>query len=113
MKEFVRLRVETYLKGIIVADKKAKGTKKSIIKRKLKFQDFTNCLEAAQIENKINHLEQNKIDADNLKEDKKEFMKNSTLILKTQKRFISEIHNGFTEEINKINLTSNDNKGIH
>ena len=82
MKEFVRLRVETYLKGIIVADKK-------------------------------NHLEQNKIDADNLKEDKKEFMKNSKLILKTQKRFISEIHNGFTEEINKINLTSNDNKGIH
>ena len=25
MKEFVRLRVETYLKGIIVADKKAKS----------------------------------------------------------------------------------------
>ena len=112
MKEFVRLRVETYLKGIIVADKKAKGTKKSIIKRKLKFQDFTNCLEAAQIENKINHLEQNKI-ADNLKEDKKEFMKNSKLILKTQKRFISGIHNAFTEEINKITLTSNDNKEIH
>ena len=42
-----------------------------------------------------------------------EFMKNSKLILKTQKRFISEIHNAFTEEINKITLTSNDNKGIH
>ena len=92
---------------------KKQKAQKSLIKRKLKFQDFTNCLEAAQIENKINHLEQNKIDADNLKEDKKEFMKNSKLILKTQKRFISEIHNGFTEEINKINLTSNDNKGIH
>ena len=26
-------------------------------KRKLKFQDYKNCLEAARIENKINHLE--------------------------------------------------------
>ena len=33
--------------------KKAKGTKKCIIKRKLKFQDYKNCLEAAaQIERK-------------------------------------------------------------
>ena len=30
-------------------DKKAKATKKLIIKRKLKFQDYKNCLEAAQI----------------------------------------------------------------
>ena len=36
--------------------KKAKGTKKCVIKRKLKFQDYKNCLEAAQIENEINHL---------------------------------------------------------
>ena len=27
-----------------------------IIKRKLTFEDFVTCLEAAQIENKINHL---------------------------------------------------------
>ena len=47
--------------------KKAKGKKKTVIKRKLKFQEYKNCLEAAQIENKINHLEQNKIDVDSLK----------------------------------------------
>ena len=41
--------------------KKAKGTKKYIIKRKLKFEDYKNCLEAAQIENKINHLEKIKL----------------------------------------------------
>ena len=51
--------------------KKQKGTKKFFIKRKLKFQDYSNCLEAAQIENKINHLEQHKIDVDSLKEDQK------------------------------------------
>ena len=38
-------------------DKKAKGTTKCLIKRKLKFQDYKNCLEALQTENKINHLE--------------------------------------------------------
>ena len=30
------------------------------MKRKLKFQDYENCLEAAQVENKINHLEKKK-----------------------------------------------------
>ena len=42
--------------------KKAKGTKKCVIKRKLKFQDYKNCLEAAQIENEINHLGKNNFD---------------------------------------------------
>ena len=81
--------------------KKAKGTKKCVIKRKLKFQDYKNCSEAAQIENKINHLEKPKIDVGSLKENKKEFIKNK-LILKTQQRFRSEKPNVFTEEINKI-----------
>ena len=31
-------------------------------------------------------------------------------MLKTQERFKSEKHNVFTEEINKITLSSNDNK---
>ena len=43
-------------------DKKAKGTKKSVIKGKLKFENYKNCLEATQLENKINHLEKNQID---------------------------------------------------
>ena len=41
------------------ADKKSNGTKKCVVKRKLKFEDFKNCLEATQFENKIKHLEKN------------------------------------------------------
>ena len=37
--------------------KKATGTKKRVIKRKCKFEDYKNCLEVTQVENKINHLE--------------------------------------------------------
>ena len=39
-----------------------------LIKRKLKFEDYKNYLEAVQIGNKINRLEKNKIDTDSLKE---------------------------------------------
>ena len=56
MQEFVGLRDNND------EDKKAKGTKKCVIKRKLKFENYKNCLKAAQIKNKINHLEKNKID---------------------------------------------------
>ena len=38
-------------------DKEAKGTKKCIIKRKLKFETCKNGLEAAQLDNKIKYLE--------------------------------------------------------
>ena len=48
-------------------DKTAKGTKKCVIKRKLKFENYKNCLEATQLENKINHLEKNQIDIDSIK----------------------------------------------
>ena len=69
MKEFVGLRTKicSYLKDNNDEDKKEKSTKKCVIKRKLKFQDHKNCLEAAQIENKINHLEKNKINVDKKK----------------------------------------------
>ena len=52
MKERFRLRAKTHshLKDND-EDKKAKGIKNSVIKRKLKFELY-NCLEAAQIENK-------------------------------------------------------------
>ena len=33
-------------------DKKAKGTKKCVIKRKLKFENYRNCLEATHLDNK-------------------------------------------------------------
>ena len=108
MKKFVGLRAKTcnYLKGNNYEDKKAKSTKKCVTKRKLKFQDYKNCLEPAQSENKINHLEKTKIDVDS----PKEFLKDNKVILKTQQRFKSERHNVFTEEINKIALRSNDGK---
>ena len=81
-----------------------------IIKRKLKFQDYKNFLEAVQTENKINRLEKNKVEVNSLKEDKKKFMKNSKLISKTKQRFTSEKHQVLTEEVNKIALNSNDDK---
>ena len=38
---------------------KKQKTQKNVIKIKLKFQDYKNCSEAAQVENKINHLQKN------------------------------------------------------
>ena len=66
MKEFARLKARSYsyLKDKNDEDKKVKGTKKCVIKRKLKFEDYKNCLDTSQIENKINHLEKNKTDID-------------------------------------------------
>ena len=112
MKEFIGLWANpySYLKDNNNEDKKAKGTKMWVMKRKIKSQDYKNCLEAAQFENKINHLQKNKIQVDSFKEDQKEFLKNNKLILKTQQRFKSERYNVFTEEIKKIPLSSNDDK---
>ena len=69
MKKFVGLRAKTYiyLTGDGSEDKKAKSTKKCVIKIKLKFENYKNCLEATQLENKTNHLEKNEIDVDSLK----------------------------------------------
>ena len=71
MKEYVgsRAKIYSYLKENNDEDKKAKDTKKCVIKRKLKFEDYKNCLEAAQFENKINHLEKDIINVDSLKKD--------------------------------------------
>ena len=67
-------------------------------------------MEATKLEDKINQLGKNNIDEDNVffyKRKHKEFIKNNKLVLKTQKRFISERHNIFIDEINKIALSSN------
>ena len=73
MEEFIGLRAKTYiyLKDNSDEDKKQRAQKGYVNKRKLKYQDHKNCLEAGQIENKINHLEKSKIDIDS----PKEFMK--------------------------------------
>ena len=112
MTKFVGLRAKTYsyLLDDGSEDKKAKGTQKCVIKRKLKFENCKVRLEATQFEKKINYLEKNKTDIDSIKENHKEFIKNNKSILKTQQRFKSERHNVFTEEINKIALSSNYDK---
>ena len=68
--KFVGLRAKTYSYLIDDGskDKKAKSTKKCVIKRKLKFENYKNCLEATQLENKINYLEKKKIEIDSIKE---------------------------------------------
>ena len=81
--EFVTLRPKTYSyltdgKG----DKKAKGTKKCVIKKMIKFNDYKKCL------------------------------LNDEVILKSQQIFISKKHNVYTENINKIALSNNDDKRI-
>ena len=114
MKKFARLRAKAC--GYLIDDgsegKKLKGTTKCVIKRKLKFENYKNCLEATQPENKINYLEKNKISVDSFicyKRKHKIFIRNNKLILQTQERFKSEVH-VFTEEVNKTALSSNDDK---
>ena len=86
MTKFVGLRAKTYsyLINDGSEDKKTKGTKKCIIKRKLKLENYKNCLEATQLENKINYLEKNKIDIDSNIEKHKEFIKSNKSVLKIQ-----------------------------
>ena len=69
MTKFVGSRAKpySYLIDDGSEDKKAKGTKKCVIKRKLKFENYKNCLEATQLDNKIKYLEKNKINIDSLK----------------------------------------------
>ena len=66
--KFVGLRAKaySYLIDDDSKDKKAKGTKKRVIKRKLKTENYKNCLEAAQLDNKINHEEKNKINIESI-----------------------------------------------
>ena len=84
MKEFVAFRVRTY--SYLMDDdsehKKTKGTKKCVIKIRLMFENYTDCLF------------------------------NDKTILKLQQRFKSDCRNVYTEEVNKIALSSNDDKRL-
>ena len=62
MTKFVELRAKTYsyLLDDNSEDKKAKGTKK-VCQKKKKFENYKNCLDATQLENKINYLEKIKL----------------------------------------------------
>ena len=81
--EFVTLRPKTYsyLTDDSKKDKKAKGTKKCVIKM-IKFDDYKKCL------------------------------LNDKVILKSRQRFISNKHDVYTENVNKIALSNDDDKRI-
>ena len=82
--EFVTLRPKTYsyLTDNSKEDKKAKGTKKCVIKKMIKFDNYKKCL------------------------------LNDKVILKSQQRFISNKHDVYTEDTNKIVLSNDDDKRI-
>ena len=63
MTKFVGLRPKTYsyLIDDSSEDKKVKSTKKCVIKTKLQFENYKNCLESIQLDNKIKYLEKNKL----------------------------------------------------
>ena len=82
--EFVTLRPKTYsfLTDDGKENKMAKGTKKCIIKKKIKFNGYKKCLFSDK------------------------------LILRSQQKFISKKHDVYTENVNIIALSNNDDKRI-
>ena len=60
MTKFVGLRAKTY--NYWIDFESEEKSQKSVIKRKLNFENYKNCLEATQFENGINHLKKNKIE---------------------------------------------------
>lgn len=91
-------------------NKKAKDMRKCKTKWKLKFKDYENHLQASQVKNEISHLESHKLDVDSLKENLKEFIRSNVFTLKSRKRFRRKKHNIFTQEVNKIVLSTNNDK---
>ena len=81
---------------MIMVKMKKQKPKKPAIKRKLKFEDYIDCLEANQLEKQISHLEKNKINIDSLRKNHENFIKNKRLILKSLRRFRREKYNVFT-----------------
>ena len=62
MTKFVGLRAKTY--SYLIDDgseNKAKGTKMCVIKIKIKSENYKDCLEATQLDYRINYLEKNEI----------------------------------------------------
>ena len=51
-----------------------------VIKRKLRFENQKNCLEAAHLENKINYREKNKINVYSFEKDNKKVLKTTAKI---------------------------------
>ena len=62
MSEFIGLRAKacSYLIDKNDEDKKAKNPKMCVMKRKIKLEDYKNCLEATELENKIKDVKKMK-----------------------------------------------------
>ena len=67
----LKAKTYSYLKGGGIKDKKAKSTK-CVIKRKLKFENYKNCLETTQL-HKLSRKKE--INLDIIKKDHEEFIK--------------------------------------
>ena len=82
--EFVALRPKaySYITNDFIEMKKAKGTKKCVVNKMLRFEDYKKCLFS------------------------------NGKVLKSQQRFKSENHEVYTENINKIALSCDDDKRI-
>ena len=84
-KEFVAVRAKTYVYLTDDDDgeeKKSKGTKKYVIKHELMLKNYKDCLF------------------------------NGEVVLKPQQRFKNNHHKMYTEEVNKIALSSDDDKRL-
>ena len=111
MAKFVRLRGKAYLIDEEREDiKKTKGTKKCVINRKFKFENYQNRLEANQIENKIYRLEKNRIDIDRIKENCKGFIWNNKSMVKVKIIMFWWRHQLLSLRL--LSLISNDDKRI-
>ena len=73
---------------------------------------MNNCYKVNQHDDIIKYLEKNEINTDSLKKEYEELIKYIKFILKIQQSFKSEGHNIYTEIINKIALSPNDDKRI-
>ena len=84
MAKFVGLRAKaySYLIDNSSEDKKAIGRKKCAMKRKLRFENYKNSLEASQADNKIKELEKYNINT--------QLIRNNKWILKIQQSFKSK-----------------------
>ena len=78
----LRPKAYAYLDDYGNDHKKAKGTKKCVIKQKLMFENYKDCLF------------------------------NNKTVYRSQERFKSYYHDVYTEEVNKIALSNNDDKRI-
>ena len=84
IKELCALRPNTlpYLRDDGSENKKAKGTKKIVIERRLLHENY------------------------------KDSLFNDTVIFRSQQRFKIDYHEMYTEEVNKVALSSDDDKGL-